>query len=59
VIALTGTGDRHRPEWPIGMAGIRTPKSRENKSPPSAHDFDSFDNTGGTAGDRLMGGKGK
>jgi hypothetical protein len=23
VIALAGTGDRHRPEWPIGMAGIR------------------------------------
>src|SRR6266545_3207555 len=21
---LAGTGDRHRPEWPIGMAGIRT-----------------------------------
>jgi hypothetical protein len=26
VIALAGTGDRHRPEWPIGMAGIRTPQ---------------------------------
>jgi hypothetical protein len=24
VIALAGTGDRHRPEWPIGLAGIRT-----------------------------------
>src|SRR6266498_3806719 len=21
---LAGTGDRHRPEWPIGLAGIRT-----------------------------------
>jgi len=23
VIALAGTGDRYRPEWPIGLAGTR------------------------------------
>jgi hypothetical protein len=35
VIMITGIGDHLRPEWPITITGMRTPRRERRKLPPA------------------------